>query len=91
MGPAPAHTPGKVGMGMFGSTMAGYRNCPRNEGQGRAFVAIKPSRVCTVGADKEALITWMNLEVTRLRVSQTQQNTDVPFHVGRARPNLIQT
>ena len=28
-------------MGVFGSTMAGYRNCPRNEGQGRAFVGTK--------------------------------------------------
>lgn len=63
----------------------------RNEGQGRAFVGIKPSRGCATGADMEVLTVWVNLEVTGLRLSQAEQDTDVPFPAGRTTPNLVQT
>lgn len=42
-----------------------------------------------VGADKEACIVWMNLEVTELRLSQAQQDTNVAFHVRRTSLTLV--
>lgn len=62
-----------MGKGGFGSTVAAHRNCLRNMHRGRVFAGTKPSRGCTTGADKEALIAYTDLEVTELRLSQAPQ------------------